>query len=79
VANIVCVCVCVCVCFLTLCAWVCAEQGDSCGTVRVSEVDKRVAIVDTKRVDVMWQTLQENLEEMAERREREKLAATDAA
>eukprot|EP01047_Picozoa_sp_COSAG01_P137577 COSAG01_NODE_68113_length_265_cov_0.614458_2_plen_28_part_01 len=27
----------------------------------------------------MWQTLQENLEEMAERREREKLAATDAA
>jgi hypothetical protein len=47
--------------------------------VRVSEGDKRVAIVDTTRVDVMWQTLQENLEEMAERREREKLAATDAA
>jgi hypothetical protein len=42
--------------------------GDSTGTVKVSEVDRRVAVVDTKNVDGMWHTLRENLREMADKR-----------
>ena len=38
--------------------------GDSCGIVKVMEVDRRVAVVDPKNVDSTWKTFRENLMEM---------------